>query len=85
MTRIGFAYNQKPEPVVALRSPSDGTIRAGQRPGELAVADDEFAEWDTPETIAAVESALSSFGEVIRLEADEPTELILVQVRLAQG
>jgi D-alanine-D-alanine ligase len=71
MTRIGFAYNQKPEPVVALRSPLDGTTRAGQRPAGVNVPDDEFAEWDTPETIAAVENALSAFGEVIRLEADE--------------
>jgi D-alanine-D-alanine ligase len=31
--------------------------------------DDIYAEWDSPETIAAVERALSAFGEVIRLEA----------------
>lgn len=31
--------------------------------------DDEFAEWDSNETISAVEHALSSLGEVIRLEA----------------
>jgi D-alanine-D-alanine ligase len=34
-------------------------------------ADDEYAEWDSEETIAAVERALSAFGEVIRLEANE--------------
>lgn len=31
--------------------------------------DDIYAEWDSPETIAAVERALSGLGEVIRLEA----------------
>ena len=33
-------------------------------------ADDEFAEWDSGETISAVEHALSGLGEVIRLEAN---------------
>src|SRR5688572_16004137 len=37
---------------------------------ELA-ADDEYAEWDSEETIAAVERALSAYGEVVRLEANE--------------
>jgi D-alanine-D-alanine ligase len=37
---------------------------------ELA-ADDEYAEWDSAETIAAVERALSACGDVIRLEANE--------------
>jgi D-alanine-D-alanine ligase len=83
MTRIGFAYNQKPEPVVALRSSTSGTSRSGENsshqpldssaPGGFVTpeADDEFAEWDSAETIAAVERALAAFGEVIRLEADE--------------
>ncbi|MBI2796597.1 MAG: D-alanine--D-alanine ligase [Gemmatimonadetes bacterium] len=34
-------------------------------------ADDEYAEWDVPETIDAVERALSALGTVIRLEATE--------------
>jgi D-alanine-D-alanine ligase len=77
MTRIGFAYNQKPEPVVTFRSSSSGTSRIADsgiadESGFVAnQADDEFAEWDNPETIAAVEKALSAYGEVIRLEADE--------------
>jgi D-alanine-D-alanine ligase len=50
MTRIGFAYNQKPED-------SSST--------------DEYAEWDSPETIDAVAASLSSLGKVIRLEADD--------------
>lgn len=33
-------------------------------------SDDEFAEWDSSETIGAVEHALSSLGEVVRLEAN---------------
>lgn len=35
----------------------------------LAHVDDVFAEWDSPETIAAVDRALSALGDVIRLEA----------------
>lgn len=34
------------------------------------IADDEFAEWDSSETIGAVERALSGLGKVIRLEAN---------------
>jgi len=91
MTRIGFAYNQKPE-VPALRL-EDGAEDA--RPDEeppssashewagqatdaadsraaaaVAEVDDEFAEWDSAETIAAVEQALGALGEVVRLEAN---------------
>jgi D-alanine-D-alanine ligase len=33
--------------------------------------DDAYAEWDSAETIDAVASALSAYGEVIRLEATE--------------
>lgn len=53
--RIGLAYNQKPDPSTA--DPSSTS--------------DLFAEWDEPATIDAVEHALSRFGAVIRLEADE--------------
>ena len=35
-----------------------------------SAADDEFAEWDSAETIDAVANALSALGEVIRLEAN---------------
>lgn len=35
----------------------------------VASVDDLFAEWDSPETIAAVERALSALGDVVRLEA----------------
>jgi D-alanine-D-alanine ligase len=36
-----------------------------------APTDDIYAEWDGPETIDAVENALSQLGKVIRLEANE--------------
>src|SRR5687768_7718115 len=106
MTRIGFAYNLKPDPSGLLsmedatpsrpeddppssrrdiasrtsRSLAANESRAGETTDphsasaletlELA-ADDEYAEWDSEETIAAVERALSAYGEVIRLEANE--------------
>jgi len=86
MTLIGLAYNQKPEPT-ELAGPvaeggrqEDGELpRPDEEPPskirELSIAEliarDEFAEWDSPVTIAAVESALSRLGKVIRLEAKE--------------
>src|SRR5215208_4158553 len=99
MTRIGFAYNQKPTPsapqVAAEESeaprpeeepPSSrrdsqsrtdsaalmnqGGHAAASTAPTAAPTDDEFAEWDGPETIAAVERALSGLGTVIRLEAN---------------
>ncbi len=108
MTRIGFAYNLKPDPSAPLpiedatpprpeedppsrrrdiASRASNSLAASSRAGEMiashrettlesfelasAAADDEFAEWDSEETVAAVERALSRFGEVIRLEATE--------------
>jgi D-alanine-D-alanine ligase len=86
MTLIGLAYNQKPEPTeLASPVPEGGRQEDGElpRPDEeppsrirsLSIAEliarDEFAEWDSPATIAAVESALSHLGKVIRLEANE--------------
>src|SRR6266581_8867114 len=86
MTLIGLAYNQKPEPT-ELTSPAseggrqeDGELpRPDEEPpsrtSNLSIAEliarDEFAEWDSPATIAAVESALSRLGKVVRLEANE--------------
>jgi D-alanine-D-alanine ligase len=80
MTRIGFAYNQKPEPETADAAaelpradeepPSSGTADASALATLIAPApDDEFAEWDAPETIDAVARALARHGDVIRLEA----------------
>jgi D-alanine-D-alanine ligase len=69
MTRIGFAYNQKPELSAGGRT---GTAAIEQRPDEEppSIAD-VYAEWDSAETIDAVASALSAFGDVIRIEANE--------------
>jgi D-alanine-D-alanine ligase len=91
MTRIGFAYNQKPDPVVAHHAaelaradeepPSSGsalaTLRAPSDALASAPGDDEFAEWDSPATIDAVANALARRGDVIRLEAtdDFPQQL----------
>jgi D-alanine-D-alanine ligase len=96
MTLIGLAYNQKPEPS-ELASPASegGRQEDGElpRPDEeppskirgLSIAEliarDEFAEWDSPTTIAAVESALSHLGKVVRLEANEDFPERLRQVR----
>ena len=76
MTRIGFAYNQKPEQSAPL---DKATAHSGSvEDGELSRLDeeppsssDEYAEWDSIETIDAVANALAPLGEVIRLEADE--------------
>jgi D-alanine-D-alanine ligase len=102
MTRIGIAFNLKPEPLTTpvgatlatagetadpiqrdeeppsneagrARSGRERSAVMGQPEGALLVqevsADDEFAEWDTAETIDAVAGALSAYGTVIRLEA----------------
>jgi D-alanine-D-alanine ligase len=44
-----------------------GNFAAPAHPGS---ADDEFAEWDSADTIDAVAAALAAYGDVIRLEAD---------------
>jgi D-alanine-D-alanine ligase len=106
MTRIGFAYNLKPDPSaplsmedatpsppeddppssrrdIASRTSSSLAVnesRAGEMTDPLSAsaletlelaADDEYAEWDSEETIAAVERALSGYGDVIPLEANQ--------------
>jgi D-alanine-D-alanine ligase len=86
MTLIGLAYNQKPEPKELAGPVSEGgrqedgeLSRPDEEPPskilELSIAEliarDEFAEWDSPVTIAAVEAALSRLGKVVRLEAKE--------------
>jgi D-alanine-D-alanine ligase len=96
MTLIGLAYNQKPEPTeLASPLPEGGRLEDGElsRPDEeppsrsfdLSVAEliarDQFAEWDNPATIAAVESALSDLGKVVRLEATEDFPEKLRQAR----
>jgi D-alanine-D-alanine ligase len=96
MTLIGLAYNQKPEPTELASPVSEGGRQEDgelPRPDEeppsrivgLSIAEliarDEFAEWDSPTTIAAVESALSRLGKVVRLEAKEDFPEKLRQAR----
>lgn len=76
MTRIGFAYNLKPESQSPEAVADTAEIRVVD--GEISRPDDEppssadeFAEWDSAETIDAVAAALSELGEVIPLEAAE--------------
>ena len=69
MTRIGFAYNQKPDSPVGLVG-AINDARAEEEPPSNSI-DDVYAEWDSAATIDAVASALSSYGTVIRLEADQ--------------
>jgi len=89
MTRIGFAYNQKPDPIAA---PAAELARADEEPpssgaaatlvAPAAAPDDEYAEWDSAETIAAVERALARHGEVVRLEATDDFPQRLRDARL---
>lgn len=83
MTRIGFAYNQKPDSstsfegrsgvpatsVAAIPGVSGNGAAVAVDPAVGLRADEAYAEWDAPETIDAVERALSVLGDVIRLEA----------------
>ncbi|MDB4880156.1 MAG: D-alanine--D-alanine ligase [Gemmatimonadetes bacterium] len=83
MTRIGFAYNQKPDSAGTASHAAEaeradeeppstgGTLATLPAPSLARAADDEYAEWDGPETIDAVERALARHGEVIRLEATD--------------
>jgi D-alanine-D-alanine ligase len=68
MTRIGFAYNQKPELPVGLVSAASSEPRPEEEPPSSS---DVYAEWDSAATIDAVASALSAYGDIIRLEATE--------------
>ena len=110
MTRIGFAYNQKPDsqtefegqlavpPASATGNedepPSFGRALGARNGTALASAgttvarapsvpraDDAYAEWDAPATIAAVEHALSGLGDVVRLEASADFPQRLREVR----
>jgi D-alanine-D-alanine ligase len=72
--RIGFAYNQKPT-LPAPKKAGDPAVPALDRASASRALrpdlpqPDLYAEWDEPDTIEAVASALEGVGEVIRLEA----------------
>lgn len=82
--RIGFAYNLKPSlpapkkgresdsPAPPLHVPANRALRSDLAQPDL------YAEWDEPETLDAIANALSSVGDVIRLEAthDFPARLL---------
>lgn len=87
MARIGFAFNLKPdadgatrlddeagaaeeEPPSPVHGATDGAMRTRSRAATLALSD-EYAEWDSEETIAAVEHALAALGHVVRLDATD--------------
>jgi len=81
MTRIGFAYNQKPEKAT-VGGRIAGAARHESRsdddpPSPISAHDDVYAEWDSAETIDAVAAALSPFGDVIRIEANDDLPLRL--------
>jgi len=75
MTLIGLAYNQKPEqqqlPLASSADDREDEGETSRSDEEPPSSRDEFAEWDSAETIAAVESALRKLGKVVRLEANE--------------
>jgi D-alanine-D-alanine ligase len=89
--RIGFAYNLKPSVTppsgdsVAPDSPASSTGSTPRCTGRELRSDlpqpDLYAEWDEPETIDAVEKALSAVGKVIRLEANAEFPRRLVAAR----
>jgi D-alanine-D-alanine ligase len=69
MTRIGFAYNQKPQPAAGEGGTLEAAPATEEEPPSSGGAGDRYAEWDTLETIDAVARALAPFGNVVRLEA----------------
>lgn len=74
----GAAEEEPPSP---RHGPGTGASGETSPRTALLARSDEFAEWDSEETIAAVEHALSAFGEVIRLNAnaDFPERLRLAR------
>lgn len=104
MTRIGFAYNQKPDTIAGfdtvqadgsrpdeeppsnrrdimsrnLQAPASALTGAHGRAAATLDVSDQYAEWDSPETIEAVADALSAYGDVVLLEAtaDFPARLV---------
>ncbi len=77
--RIGLAFNLKPEaPANPAGAVSDSLPQTDEPPSGVPAPralrpdldqPDLYAEWDEPATIDAVERALATLGEVIRLEA----------------
>jgi D-alanine-D-alanine ligase len=97
MTLIGLTYNQKPEPSELASPVGEGDrqedvelARPDEEPPSKIFnssvshrnARDEFAEWDAPATIAAVENgSRPARKKVVRLEATEDFPERLRQTR----
>lgn len=58
------------EPPSLRFAASDGAVGTRPSRAEVLAQSDEYAEWDSEETIAAVEHALGALGDVVRLEAN---------------
>ena len=68
---IASRNSDAPASTEHARSATVGGNFAAPAPVDSAAAtDDEFAEWDSEQTIDAVATALAALGDVIRLEAD---------------
>jgi D-alanine-D-alanine ligase len=83
--RIGLAFNLKPE-APANPAGADSESPSSDEPPSRALRPDLqqpdlYAEWDEPATINAVERALSTVGQVYRLEANSsfPARLALLR------
>jgi len=86
---VGLVYNVRREEVAgesAAEEPADKTVRGGNGqtatlPNEMLTRDDTYAEWDTLDTIHAVESALKRENRVTLIEADEDVYPTLASLR----
>ena len=83
--RIGLAFNLKPQAPASPAGATPDSPSPDEPPSRALRADlsqpDLYAEWDEPATIDAVEQALSSVGQVYRLEANAsfPARLALIR------
>src|SRR3954468_23329595 len=83
--RIGLAFNLKPEAPANPAGANSDSPSSDEPPSRALRPDlpqpDLYAEWDEPATIDAVERALSTVGQVYRLEANTsfPARLALLR------
>ena len=83
--RIGLAFNLKPEAPANPAGANSESPSSDEPPSRALRPDlsqpDLYAEWDEPATINAVERALSTVGQVYRLEANSsfPARLALLR------
>ena len=83
--RIGLAFNLKPAAPASPAGAKSESPSSDEPPSRALRPDlhqpDLYAEWDEPATIDAVERALSTVGQVSRLEANAsfPARLALLR------